>query len=41
VLRQEVGDHLLVVGEVLDAGGDGDASPLLHHSGSFGSFRPH
>jgi flavin reductase (DIM6/NTAB) family NADH-FMN oxidoreductase RutF len=41
VLRQEVGDHLLVVGEVLDAGGDGEAAPLLHHSGSFGSFRPH
>lgn len=40
VLRQEVGDHLLVVGEVLDAGGDGDEAPLLHHSGAFGAFRP-
>ena len=41
VLRQEVGDHLLVVGEVLDAGGDGGAGqPLLHHSGAFGAFQP-
>ena len=40
VLRQEVGDHLLVVGEVLDAGGDGGAGlPLLHHGGAFGAFR--
>jgi flavin reductase (DIM6/NTAB) family NADH-FMN oxidoreductase RutF len=38
VLRQEVGDHLLVVGEVLDAGGDGAQPPLLHHAGAFGSF---
>ena len=41
VLRQQVGDHLLVVGEVLDAGGAGDSSPLLHHAGAFGSFRRH
>ncbi|QMU80372.1 flavin reductase family protein [Streptacidiphilus sp. PB12-B1b] len=38
VLRQQVGDHLLVVGEVLDAGGAGDAAPLLHHGGAFGGF---
>ena len=41
VLRQRVGDHLLVVGEVLDAGGAGDQLPLLHHGGAFGSFRSH
>ena len=40
VLRQPVGDHLLVVGEVLDAGGSGDSLPLLHHSGRFGGYRP-
>lgn len=40
VLRQEVGDHLLVVGEVTGAGGDGHQDPLLHHAGGFGSFRP-
>lgn len=40
VLRQDVGDHLLVVGEVLDAGGEGAAAPLLHHGGAFGAFRP-
>ena len=40
ILRQPVGDHLLVVGEVLDAGGSGDSSPLLHHSGGFGGYRP-
>ncbi|QMU69907.1 flavin reductase family protein [Streptacidiphilus sp. P02-A3a] len=40
VLRQTVGDHLLVVGEVLDAGGSGDSSPLLHHSGGFGGYHP-
>lgn len=39
VLRQEVGDHLLVVGEVTGAGGDGRQAPLLHHAGGFGSFR--
>ena len=39
VLRQQVGDHLLVVGEVLDAGGAGDSAPLLHHGGRFGGYR--
>lgn len=39
VLRQEIGDHLLVVGEVTDAGGAGPRPPLLHHGGAFGTFR--
>ncbi|MEC3998707.1 flavin reductase family protein [Actinacidiphila sp. DG2A-62] len=39
VLRQEVGDHLLVVGEVVDAGGADPRPPLLHHGGAFGTFR--
>ncbi|GJF34535.1 flavin-dependent reductase [Kitasatospora sp. NE20-6] len=39
VLLQQVGDHLLVVGEVLDADADG-GTPLLHHDGAFGGFAP-
>ncbi|MFE9429032.1 flavin reductase family protein [Kitasatospora sp. NPDC006697] len=39
VLLQEVGDHLLVVGEVLAAGAGGGA-PLVHHDGGFGGFDP-
>ncbi|MDX3751732.1 flavin reductase family protein [Streptomyces sp. AK08-02] len=38
VLRQEIGDHLLVVGQVTAAGGGAARSPLLHHAGTFGSF---
>ncbi|MER8184612.1 flavin reductase family protein [Kitasatospora sp. NPDC094015] len=37
VLRQPVGDHLLVVGEVLAAGADG-GTPLLYHDGGYGGF---
>ncbi|MFF4653289.1 flavin reductase family protein [Streptomyces sp. NPDC001380] len=37
-LIREVGDHLLVVGRVLDAGGPADAAPLIHHDGGFGTF---
>ncbi|MEV4613233.1 flavin reductase family protein [Kitasatospora sp. NPDC049258] len=36
---QQVGDHLLVVGEVLAAHADGGA-PLVHHDGGFGGFAP-
>ncbi|GAA4988038.1 flavin reductase family protein [Kitasatospora paranensis] len=36
---QPVGDHLLVVGEVLAARADGGA-PLVHHDGGFGGFAP-
>jgi flavin reductase (DIM6/NTAB) family NADH-FMN oxidoreductase RutF len=39
VLRQVVGDHLLVVGEVIDAGIGPPRPPLLHHAGAFGAFR--
>lgn len=39
VLLQPVGDHLLVVGEVLVAGEDG-GDPLVHHDGGFGGFTP-
>ncbi|KAB1988154.1 flavin reductase family protein [Streptomyces triticiradicis] len=39
VLCQEVGDHLLVVGEVTAAGCGDSRPPLLHHAGVFGSFR--
>ncbi len=38
VLVQEVGDHLLVVGEVVDAGAEEGSSPLVHHDGAFGGF---
>ncbi|MEU2632736.1 flavin reductase family protein, partial [Kitasatospora sp. NPDC007106] len=34
-----VGDHLLVVGEVLDAHTEGGA-PLVHHDGGYGGFDP-
>ncbi|MGW7516093.1 flavin reductase family protein [Streptomyces sp. NPDC054796] len=29
-----IGDHLLVVGEVVDNGGPANASPLIHHAGA-------
>ncbi|RKE23684.1 flavin reductase family protein [Streptomyces sp. TLI_171] len=34
-----VGDHLLVVGEVVAADADG-GEPLVHHDGGFGGFAP-
>ncbi|MFE2916451.1 flavin reductase family protein [Kitasatospora indigofera] len=38
VLLQEVGDHLLVVGEVVDTLAREDVGPLVHHDGAFGGF---
>jgi flavin reductase (DIM6/NTAB) family NADH-FMN oxidoreductase RutF len=38
VLVQAVGDHLLVAGEVVDAGVRDGSAPLVHHDGSFGGF---
>ncbi|MEU4893418.1 flavin reductase family protein [Streptomyces sp. NPDC044780] len=38
VLLQQIGDHLLVVGRVLDAGGPATGAPLVHHDGGFGTF---
>ncbi len=38
VLLQEVGDHLLVVGEVTAAGEQEGSRPLVHHDGVFGGF---
>lgn len=34
----DIGDHFLVVGRVLAAGGDGTQAPLVHHNGTFGTF---
>ncbi|MFJ5222989.1 flavin reductase family protein [Streptomyces sp. NPDC088400] len=34
-LRQHVGDHLLVVGEVDSGGGHGEGPALVHHDGAF------
>lgn len=34
-LRQPVGDHLLVVGQVDGGGGDGSAAGLVYHAGAF------
>ncbi|WP_371502287.1 flavin reductase family protein [Kitasatospora sp. NBC_00374] len=39
VLFQPIGDHLLVVGEVVAAGAD-DGAPLVYHDGGFGGFSP-
>ncbi|WP_371483392.1 flavin reductase family protein [Kitasatospora sp. NBC_00315] len=38
VLIQEIGDHLLVVGEVVDTGAREGGGPLVHHDGTFGRF---
>ncbi|MFF1909295.1 flavin reductase family protein [Kitasatospora sp. NPDC058218] len=38
-LLQPVGDHLLVVGEVLDVDTAG-GPPLVHHDGGYGGFAP-
>lgn len=35
VRQQEIGDHLLVVGQVLQVGGHGEGSALVHHDGTF------
>jgi len=35
VLRQEIGDHLLVVGEVETGGGHARGQALVHHDGEF------
>ncbi|MGR6918462.1 flavin reductase family protein [[Actinomadura] parvosata] len=37
----EVGDHILVVGLVAEAGVHRPARPLLYHQGRFGHFLPH
>jgi flavin reductase (DIM6/NTAB) family NADH-FMN oxidoreductase RutF len=34
----DVGDHFLVVGRILTAGGPAAAAPLVHHNGAFGTF---
>jgi flavin reductase (DIM6/NTAB) family NADH-FMN oxidoreductase RutF len=34
----DVGDHFLVVGRILAAGGPAAAAPLVHHDGAFGTF---
>ncbi|MFF2521262.1 flavin reductase family protein [Streptomyces liangshanensis] len=34
-LRQRVGDHLLVVGEIDAGGGHGEGDALVHHNGAF------
>jgi flavin reductase (DIM6/NTAB) family NADH-FMN oxidoreductase RutF len=36
--RQLIGDHLLVVGEIMNTGGRGHGEPLVHHDGTFGTF---
>jgi len=38
VQLHDVGDHFLVVGRVLTAGGPASAAPLVHHDGTFGTF---
>ncbi|WP_331769459.1 flavin reductase family protein (plasmid) [Embleya sp. NBC_00888] len=38
VLIQMVGDHLLVVGEVVDAVAWEGSAPLVYHDGAFGGF---
>nr|WP_035804024.1 flavin reductase family protein [Kitasatospora mediocidica] len=38
VLFQEIGDHLLVVGEVAAAGAGEGGAPLVYHDGAFGGF---
>ncbi|MFC4031908.1 flavin reductase family protein [Streptomyces polygonati] len=34
----DIGDHFLVVGRILAAGGPAAAAPLVHHDGAFGTF---
>ncbi|MGW5399277.1 flavin reductase family protein [Streptomyces sp. NPDC003952] len=39
-LRQQIGDHLLVVGEVESGSVDQDATALVHHDGAFAAAQP-
>lgn len=39
-LRQTVGDHLLIVGEVDSGATAGETTALVHHNGSFASAHP-
>ncbi|WP_326614093.1 flavin reductase family protein [Streptomyces scopuliridis] len=39
-LRQRVGDHVLVVGEVESGGGHGEGPALVHHNGAFATPVP-
>ncbi|MFD9209550.1 flavin reductase family protein [Streptomyces sioyaensis] len=39
-LRQPVGDHLLVVGEVETGALRQEATALVHHDGAFAAARP-
>ncbi|GAA2613119.1 flavin reductase family protein [Streptomyces axinellae] len=39
-LLREIGDHLLVVGEVEDSGGEGGPTGLVHHQGAFCEAAP-
>ncbi|WP_326806868.1 MULTISPECIES: flavin reductase family protein [unclassified Streptomyces] len=39
-LLREIGDHLLVVGEVEDSGGEGGPTGLVHHEGGFREAAP-
>jgi flavin reductase (DIM6/NTAB) family NADH-FMN oxidoreductase RutF len=39
VQLHDVGDHFLIVGRLLTAGGPASAAPLVHHDGAFGTFR--
>ncbi|WP_329129919.1 flavin reductase family protein [Streptomyces sp. NBC_01476] len=34
----DIGDHFLVVGRLLTAGGPARSAPLVHHDGAFGTF---
>jgi flavin reductase (DIM6/NTAB) family NADH-FMN oxidoreductase RutF len=38
--EHEAGDHLIVVGRVLDLAVTSEGGPLLFHRGSYFSFRP-
>lgn len=35
----DIGDHFLVVGRLREVGGQDAQSPLVHHDGTFGTFR--
>lgn len=40
-MTAEIGDHVLVVGLVVEAAADGSGQPLLYHRGRYGRFLPH